>query len=631
MYCCFKKHFVVLVIFLFSSYYCYPQDTGSENILSTLRVEHPRLFISKGDEARILALKNSDNYFGQLVKLVMMEADRSLTAPVIQYKKEGKRLLGQTRAALSRIAHLAMAFQLTQEQKYLKRAEKEMLAAAALKDWNPSHFLDAAEMAAGMAIGYDWLYNELLEDSKKTIRTALIEKAFEPAFEEPEPWWVTATHNWNQVCHGGLVLAGLAIAEDEPQWARKIVTRALKHAPDAMRESYEPYGVYTEGPGYWNYGTSYNVLLIGGLESALGSDFGLSGMPGFKESAIYRLVVVGPDGNFFSYSDCGRHGGITPSLYWFAKQFNQPEITWFTCTHEQKTVSYCIKSGKNGGYLLPLGLLWYRPAVKAQRKLPLEYFGNGPNPIALFRTSWEDEQSLWLATKGGNNENNHNHMDAGTFVIYAGGVRWSNDLGSDNYYALEQLAPDLWGDGRYDFFRLGVQGHSTLWLNGAQMEIHESASPIIKFFSSPQRSHAVIDMSKPWRKQSDKVMRGTAILKKRSFLIQDEITGAKGEILWQMITVDSIELNQSSAVMSKNGQRFHARILTPKNAVFETRSVQPVYKEENQNEGYGKLVIRIQAENKSIPVILAVHMWLEDKDTVQTPDIIPLAEWRKTN
>ena len=30
-----------------------------------------------------------------------------------------------------------------------------MLAIAQFADWNPSHFLDVAEMTMGMAIGYD--------------------------------------------------------------------------------------------------------------------------------------------------------------------------------------------------------------------------------------------------------------------------------------------------------------------------------------------------------------------------------------------------------------------------------------------------------------------------------------------
>jgi hypothetical protein len=604
------------------------QQAETGNILVTLQQRHPRLFLKEGDEAWIKKLTEQDAFYAQLLELVMGEADRSLTAPVIVHQKRGKRLLGQTRGALNRISHLSMAYRLTGKQKYLARAEKEMLAAAALADWNPSHFLDVAEMATGMAIGYDWLYDGLSAETKKIIRTALIEKALEPGFAEPDPWWVDAVHNWNQVCHTGLALAGLAMAEDEPNWAQLAVNRALEFIPHAMMASYEPDGVYTEGPSYWNYGTTYNVLLIDALDSALGEDFSLSQKPGFKESALYRLLVVGPDGDYFRYSDCGSRGGPMPCLYWFSKKFNQPEIAWFTRESEQDIIQRHVEYKRDGGRLFPLVLLWYMPANKPENKLPLDYLGCGPNPIALFRSSWEDAEPLWLAVKGGNNENNHNHMDAGTFVIIAGNIRWSDDLEKDDYHTLEQLPPELWGEDRYDFFRLGIQGHSTLWLNGAEMEISASASPIVKFFSSPDRSHAVIDISRPWRQQAEKVMRGAAMLNKRSFLIQDEITGAKGEVLWQMMTVNEIEIDQSSAVMTRNNKRFHARILTPEKARFEILPVKPTYKEENQNEAYAKLAIRLQPEKNVEMVTLAVHLWLEGEDMVDTPHIIPLVQWQ---
>ncbi len=51
--------------------------------------------------------------------------------------------------------------------------------------------------------------------------------------------------------------------------------------------AFAPEGSYPEGPGYWSYGTSYNVLLISVLESALGSCFGLDHAPGFDQTGAY--------------------------------------------------------------------------------------------------------------------------------------------------------------------------------------------------------------------------------------------------------------------------------------------------------------------------------------------------------
>jgi hypothetical protein len=44
---------------------------------------------------------------------------------------------------------------------------------------------------------------------------------------------VDGDFNWNQVCHSGLVVGALAIAEREPELARRIVDRAVRYVPKA--------------------------------------------------------------------------------------------------------------------------------------------------------------------------------------------------------------------------------------------------------------------------------------------------------------------------------------------------------------------------------------------------------------
>lgn len=56
---------------------------------------------------------------------------------------------------------------MTREPPFLKRAILELDAASALKDWNPEHFLDTAEMAFAVATGYDWLYQDLTPDQRR--------------------------------------------------------------------------------------------------------------------------------------------------------------------------------------------------------------------------------------------------------------------------------------------------------------------------------------------------------------------------------------------------------------------------------------------------------------------------------
>ena len=47
-------------------------------------------------------------------------------------------------------------------------------------DWNPSHFLDTAEMSNAVGVGYDWLYDYLDEPTRKKVREALITLGLKP-------------------------------------------------------------------------------------------------------------------------------------------------------------------------------------------------------------------------------------------------------------------------------------------------------------------------------------------------------------------------------------------------------------------------------------------------------------------
>src|SRR6476646_8484236 len=111
------------------------------------------------------------------------------------------------------------------DKQFAERARQEMLAAAGFDDWDPNHFLDVAEMTAALAIGYDWLFDTLSPEDRASIKTAIIEKGLKPglaAYEKGE-WWTKVSHNWANVCAGGLSLGALAIADEEPEIARRVL------------------------------------------------------------------------------------------------------------------------------------------------------------------------------------------------------------------------------------------------------------------------------------------------------------------------------------------------------------------------------------------------------------------------
>ena len=83
--------------------------------------------------------------------------------PPLVYRKIGPRLLSVSRDCLGRIYALALAYRWTGDEKYAAKAKENLLQVCAFQDWNPSHFLDTAEMSHAVGVGYDWLYGYLDE------------------------------------------------------------------------------------------------------------------------------------------------------------------------------------------------------------------------------------------------------------------------------------------------------------------------------------------------------------------------------------------------------------------------------------------------------------------------------------
>jgi hypothetical protein len=112
---------------------------------STSLPEPPRMFATPPGSPP--SASNSGHKLGRAgLERLRFEADQMIPFPVSVRELEGRRLLGVSRRVLHRVSVLALAFRLTGSRPYLDRAAGEMRAAAAFKDWNPSHFLDVAEM-----------------------------------------------------------------------------------------------------------------------------------------------------------------------------------------------------------------------------------------------------------------------------------------------------------------------------------------------------------------------------------------------------------------------------------------------------------------------------------------------------
>lgn len=545
---------------------------------------------------------------------IKTRAENILQEPPSQFViPDGLRLLDTSRRVLDRVYTLALVYRITRDTRFSDRAWAELDAAGRFANWNSSkHFLDTAEMTHAFAIGYDWLYDVWTPEQRAFLRAAIIDKGLKTGLEAlRKKGWATAHHNWNQVCNAGLSLGALAIADEAPKIAGEVLNRSLNSIQFSMSE-FRPDGGWNEGPDYWSYATYYNVTLLAALESALGTDFGLSTMPGFSETGFFPIYMDGPVGESFNFADSGTKNVRGPQLFWLARKFNHPEYSVFQRETSKPTAQ---------------DLIWFDPRGDSNtlQSLPLDRYYRGVEAVS-FRSQWQSTKAFFAALKTGDNGVNHGHLDLGSFVFDALGQRWATHLGGDNYNL-----PDYFDKQRWTYYRLRAEGHNTLVLNPKTDpdQAVNAKTRIIRFQSRPDRAFAIADLTPAYRKNAKQVLRGICFLNRNELLIQDEVkTDKPVDLWWFMHTSAEINCMGNTALLRLGDKQMTARILSPPGATFESMEAAPLPssphpENQNSNKDYRKLAIHLpQAQNLQLVVLLTPGTEIRP----QNP-ILPLSKW----
>lgn len=587
------KHIKLKLIFILTIFsYAVNAQQGDPVPQVAQLPQHPRLFLPKGAEKPLMKRVNKDAYWKQLHNELVAESDRMMTMTPSDRVVIGKRLLNVSRESIRRIFFLSYAYRATGDKKYAERAEKEMLHIANFSDWNPVHFLDVAEMTLAFAIGYDWCFDFLSDNSKAIIKSAIIEKGLKPSLDKKNNYWLRVTNNWNQVCNASAAVGAIAVYEDIPEMATEIINRSVNSIPLSMNE-YGPDGAYPEGIGYWIYGTSFNVLLIDALEKAYNSDFGLSKIPGFMPSGLYSQQMITPSGAGFAYADVGTKGGeLNSTVFWFYGKTLDPSLLYM----QKKS----FETDKNKKFLrerlMPTAII-YGAGAGASLANPAEpkelmWVGNGVTPVAVMRSSWSAPDAIYLGFKSGTPSSNHGHMDIGSFFVESEGVKWALDMGMENYTVAEKAGVDLWNktqeSGRWDVYRYNNLVHNTITINNRYQRVDEKAD--IKVLSTePNNMSVSSDITKVVSPSIKKAVRKVSLVNKEDVVIIDTVLTDKffAKLRWNMMTeADKITaLDDTTIELQKNGITRYLKLVSPVKMKFYKTAATPVNSGDSPNPG----------------------------------------------
>lgn len=354
------------------------EDPSPEEVVALLKENnpnnaHPRLLLNQ-DKVEILRNRVlHEEPYKSWFESEKLWADRYLKYTDEQFNvnyvlEDGLRLLYVSRRVATYIERLAFTYLMTGDKEYAKCAIKIAMKVSGddFPDWHPYHFLDTAEMAAAVALCYDWCYDELRPSQKWVIKNALVQKGLKPVMEDynevsgrSRTWYWSSKsssaypQNWVGVCFGGTTMAALAVGDEDLgdfTEVGNVITEGMKRMKDWL-DCYMPDGACTDGTGYWEFAMSYMVLGISSMETSLGTDYSLSVSPGFGLTFEWLAQLMGSDGGY-------NFGSNNPSYT------NSPEYFWWgNKTNNTALINYRLKQHLTAWNLSPnwKDVLWYEP------------------------------------------------------------------------------------------------------------------------------------------------------------------------------------------------------------------------------------------------------------------------------
>ncbi len=435
------KLVIIILIVLLTSVSCKAQTSSVDTISVAMKrfaKVHPRLYMTPQSQKDLKSKMNSQPYSGLLEKLRVI-ADKAVQSGPPAYKPgSGYDEQLWQREVGNAIPELAMAYCMTGITKYFDAARDYMLASASYPTWGIGD-IDNKDLATGhqlygMALGYDWLYADLDNASRDSIRNCLKKRGgrLNDFLLKKQVWWHNLyLHNHQHVNLTGLAAAGFALygeGVDVTNWVLQPLQK-FRQAIASMPSD----GGWLEGIPYSGYSVEYIMKFMALSNDLLGEDF-FQGSSFFRNIPSFRLYAMMPK-NYWEPKSTLMSLGDGPRVDWYGPDYLLRKLaSEYNDGYAQWLANQIDSAGYSSPQAFFLNLLWVNPKIKSQppNELPLFKRFNDLD-IAYMRSGWGGKESLamfkcgpWIGHSAASQYQydpygGHTHPDVGTFQIFSHG------------------------------------------------------------------------------------------------------------------------------------------------------------------------------------------------------------------
>ena len=446
-------------------------------------------------------IRNGEKYLGFTWKVVK-------AMDYMEYERSGNRRimedpLGENNKA---IGALVMAELAEGKGRFIDEIINGVLQACEMTSWAlsahlasyqkthrafPDHREQILELTQGnMAQMFSWTYYFLHQEFDKVdpiisvrLRKELQERELDPYLQRDDFWWMAFQYkpgmiinNWNPWCNFNALTCFLLLENDRDVLA-KAVYRTMTSV-DRFLNHVKADGGCEEGPSYWGHaaGKLYDYLQM--LSLGTGGKVSIFDLPQVKYMGEYIVRSYIGDGWVVNFADASaRGGGDVPLIYRFGTAVNSDVMKGYAADKQRETP---VKPTTNWlDMFRGLETLRFLPALQQET-------ATYQAPSATWYPETEfcyfsNKQGLFMAAKGGYNNESHNHNDAGTVSLYSHHIPMLIDAGVGTY------TRQTFSSERYSIWTMQSNYHNLPLINGVPQ----------KFGSEYKATEVKVDPRKP--------------------------------------------------------------------------------------------------------------------------------------
>ncbi|MDH4196348.1 MAG: heparinase II/III-family protein [Candidatus Aminicenantes bacterium] len=337
----------------------------------------------------------------------------------------------------------------------------------------PTVDLFAAE--TGMLLAWtDYLVGDRLASVspllRERIRHEVRRRILDVNLARDDFWWMgfggQRLNNWTPWIASNWLAAALLLEDEAPR--RVAAIHKILRVLDNFLNPYPRDGGCDEGPGYWDRagGSLYDCLEL--LASASGGRLTVFEEPLIREIGLFIARAYIRDPYFINFADAAAKVGANASLiYRYGKSVKDEALTEFGAfLARRQMLGESAVGGSFGalGRVLPTlfrldEILAAPPAEPLLRDVWLPDL-----QVMAARSAGGTTGGLYVAAKGGHNDESHNHNDVGNFIVYADGWPAIIDVGVETYTA------KTFSSRRYEIWTMQSAYHNLPTVNGVMQK-----------------------------------------------------------------------------------------------------------------------------------------------------------------